>query len=289
MTNPRTTTRSRLGRAAIALPATCAALFATAVPTGAAEVRAAVPAAAAPKITPKSSVIWSGYVARGQGPYTAAGGQFTVPSVKCTHSRGVLSLWVGLDGIVDLLPQAGAIYDCLFGTWFAFYEIAAQDTHSIPVDGVKYPVAAGDRLSIDVYQMNSGSTRGYVFEIHNETRGWIFSKWEALSAKNQKFVADSADWVVEAAARDHGLLGWIVWPMPNFGTVTLDQCEASTAKVDDGTPGTNPELWKYSLSTHKSTKGLTNHNLADSIPGALKTGTDGLALNAFPLTWKAPK
>lgn len=298
MTHARLTPRLRLRRLVAATSAAlCAVVITSGVAAGTSLQTTAAGTAPAAKPLPRPHWIWSGYVGRGRGPYTAAGGQFTIPAIKCTDPLGSLSLWVGLDGQDDLLPQAGLAYDCKgLGSrppgWYAFYEIAAQDEFMIPFksDPATHPLVRGDVVSVDVYEQASGSTRGYVFEVENQTRAWVLRTWEALAPQNQKFVADTADWILEAAPRLNLKKGWIIYPLPNFGTVRFDQCDASTAKVEDGTAGSNPTVFQVSLTDHKTTiDGGQNLNRADSLAGALQTATDGTTLSAFTMTWRAPK
>jgi hypothetical protein len=284
-----TTTRQRLARPLAALAAAGCAALAAAAAASAAPPDTQI--SAAPKVHNQSDRIWAGYAAVKSGPYTAVGGQFALPAVSCTSPLGIIAIWVGLDGFKDLLPQVGVVYDCVDAKWFIAYQIAKQDPNANLVSTDSYPMTAGDVISLDVFEDRSTGSRGYRYEVGNETRPWrqLFSTVQTLTAANAGFVADSANWIVENPPRNHLALGWWIHKMPDFGKVRFDHCDASTAKADDASPGSSPALIKISLNDHSKGDYALNLNRAVALPGDLGTGSDGLAKNAFTVTWKSKK
>lgn len=241
------------------------------------------------------SNVWSGYVAHGYSVYTAAGAEWKVPAaLKCDRSgEGRVSIWVGVGGTPvndpnhkdsTLLVQAGIVDDCKLGL-FAFYEIEDQDHAVQPVDTAKYPVKPGDSISVDLFRDFTSSDTAYHYEIGNATQNWVFNLTETVSPLILPVLApDSAEWIVENAPR-----GANIDPLPNFGSVTLDHCDASTAAIDDVTLSADPKLIKVRLNTQDALPGGKNNNKASAIPGAPATATvDGAPETAFSVTWKAP-
>ncbi len=146
----------------------------------------------APTTTPTdvSSANWSGYTAYG-GPFTAATGTFTVPTVVANGTEGHTSEWVGIDGGTPSdtsLIQAGVEEDVGTGsavTTYAWWEILpAVETP------ISLPVSPGDIVTISISALTQGQWR---ISIVDNTNGGEFSIDQAYSGNGS-----TAEWIVEA-------------------------------------------------------------------------------------------
>lgn len=140
---------------------------------------------------------WSGYTAYG-GPFTAARGTFTVPTVSSGGQDADLSEWVGIDGADNQsLIQAGVI-EAVGGpggttqveAWWEILPAAATSISSMDV-------SPGDSVTVTIWQV-SGTTWG--ISVADKTSGQQFSTKQSYDGPGQ-----SAEWIVEAPtdARDN--------------------------------------------------------------------------------------
>jgi hypothetical protein len=135
---------------------------------------------------------WSGYVASA-GPYTAASGTFTVPSLSPgTPPADLLSEWVGIDGTASAtgsLIQAGVteVPAASFGfDVFAWWEVLPAVSQPI----MTMTVDPGDEVSIAIAQLSGTS---WAVHLSDSTNGEQYTQDVSYSGP-----AASADWVVEA-------------------------------------------------------------------------------------------
>jgi hypothetical protein len=152
-------------------------------------------ASAALSQVPRSEVQsqnWSGYVAT-PGPYTAASGNFTVPSLSPgTPGQGMLSEWVGIDGSDNSsLIQAGvteipdptktAGFDLL--AWWEVLPAANQPITTVTV-------SPGDEVSITIWQV---SGTNWEIRLTDVTNGQSYTQDVSYTGPGT-----SAEWIVEA-------------------------------------------------------------------------------------------
>jgi hypothetical protein len=135
---------------------------------------------------------WSGYVATA-GPYTAAAGNFTVPSLSPGGAgQGMVSEWVGLDGSDNgSLIQAGVTEapgpPGAGGTdVFAWWEVLPAASQPITTVAVR----PGDEVGIAIVRL-SGST--WAVHLTDGTNGQSYVQDVSYSGPGT-----SAEWVVEA-------------------------------------------------------------------------------------------
>lgn len=138
-----------------------------------------------------TSLNWSGYGVSG-GPFTAASGTFTVPSLTgAANSTENMSAWVGIDGWGnDNLIQAGVDEDVdpssgRVDIW-PWWEILPAA--SAPITTVS--VSEGDSVTVTIWQVS-----GTLWEISlvDNTNGQSFATQQSYSGSGA-----SAEWIVEA-------------------------------------------------------------------------------------------
>jgi hypothetical protein len=135
---------------------------------------------------------WSGYVAT-SGPYTAAAGNFTVPSVSPGGpGQGMVSQWVGVDGSANSsLIQAGVteVPDPQTATGFdvfAWWEVLPIASEPIKT----MTVSPGDEMDIAIAQVSSGS---WTIHLTDSTNGQSYVQNVSYTGPGT-----SAEWIVEA-------------------------------------------------------------------------------------------
>jgi hypothetical protein len=177
---------------------------------------------------------WAGYAVEGTGPYVAATGQWTVPSIQgeyvVNHPQSdYSSLWVGVGGF-DVnggdLWQGGTEQDvtCYYfrgcaGTFFPWIELLSVQSQVMFTGFDLWP---GDYFGVtmwvgDAYgnpTLSGPYAWWYVDNVSGNGGQGIYSMdHEALSAS---FNGGSAEWVVERTSVPGGLPH-----LPNFGTVSI--------------------------------------------------------------------
>jgi len=152
-------------------------------------------ASAALSQVPRSEVQsqnWSGYVAT-PGPYTAASGTFTVPSLSPgIPGQDMLTEWVGIDGAdnssliqagVTEIPDPGnpAGFDL-----YAWWEVLPAANQPIPT----VTVSPGDEVSITIGQV---SVTSWEIRLTDGTNGQSYTQDVSYTGPGT-----SAEWIVEA-------------------------------------------------------------------------------------------
>ena len=141
---------------------------------------------------------WSGYVATA-GPYTAASGTFTVPSVSPgAPPQDLVSEWVGIDGSGNgSLIQAGVteVPDTTTSVGpdvFAWWEVLPLASQPIATMAVN----PGDEVSITISQVSGTS---WAIHLTDGTNGQDYTQDVSYSGPGT-----SAEWVVEAPTDAQG-------------------------------------------------------------------------------------
>ncbi len=145
-------------------------------------------------VSEEPSTNWSGYVA-GSGPYTAASGTFTVPSLSPgAPAQSLVSEWVGIDGAgagVGSLVQAGVTElpdptTSLGFDVFAWWEVLPANSQPI----MAMTVNPGDEVSVAISQVSGTS---WEISVSDGTDGQSYSQEVAYNGPGA-----SAEWIVEA-------------------------------------------------------------------------------------------
>jgi peptidase A4-like protein len=143
------------------------------------------------------SANWSGYLAAG-GPFSVTDATFNVPNLTAAPSTTSTSEWVGIDGTNPKdrsLIQAGVseTYDphANLVRFHAWWEIMPALETIVPL-----PVDAGDRISVSIGRLSSGTWR---IAIRNVTRHRAFTTTQPYSGPGR-----TADWIVEAPSDPRG-------------------------------------------------------------------------------------
>lgn len=189
---------------------------------------------------------WSGYAATG-GPFTAATGQWTVPSVAATSKSTYSSSWVGIDGFNNSsLIQTGTEQDYYSGSahYAAWWEILPAAETVIP----SINVSPGDHMTASIQQVSAGV---FTITLTDNTKGQTFSTTQAYNG-----ALTSVEWIQEAPTV--------------FGHVATLAHYSSPVTFDPGTAnGGNPGL-------NASESGeMIQQNRIVSIPSTPDGDTDG--------------
>jgi len=142
-----------------------------------------------------TSANWSGYVL-GNGPFTAAQGTFSVPSLVAGTPEGEeMSEWIGIGGVGsnNQLIQAGVSETPDSRTPNAFFvfpwwEVYPTDSISMVINSVV--VSAGDEVTVGISQI-SGSE--WVITLSDDTNGQSFTTDQTFTGSQS-----TAEWIVEA-------------------------------------------------------------------------------------------
>jgi len=129
---------------------------------------------------------WSGYAKTG-GPFTAATGKWTVPSVTATRKASYSSSWVGIDGFNNNnLIQTGTESDWYQGSahYYAWWEILPAAETVIP----SITVHPGDVITASITQQSNGQ-----FKITISDGSQSFNTTQSYSGP-----LTSVEWIQEA-------------------------------------------------------------------------------------------
>jgi hypothetical protein len=179
---------------------------------------------------------WSGYVVPSATPFTAASGQFTVPTLNCkkTPNAGE-TVWVGTGGVGtsgDLL-QTGVVSQCNGGTqvenpgwWEEYPEGPATLFDSMTV-------SPGDQIVASVSQNPDSTWTTRLDDLTTKVSGVMHTgdRWgTVLDSDPSTFVTTegdasaitytggrTAEWIVE----DYATTGGLLVPFADFRTVTF--------------------------------------------------------------------
>jgi hypothetical protein len=135
---------------------------------------------------------WSGYVAT-PGPYTAAAGDFTVPSLSpAAGGQDMMSEWVGIDGSdntslvqagVTEAPDPGSTAGFDVFAWWEVLPAAGQ-----PIKAVT--VSAGDEVNVTIAQVSGTS---WAIDLTDITNGQAYTQDVSYTGPGA-----SAEWILEA-------------------------------------------------------------------------------------------
>src|SRR5438876_7019081 len=206
--------------------------------------------------------VWSGYAAYGQ-TFTDVQGSWTQPAANCSglrqNTKTLAAIWVGLDGYSsNTVEQAGTEVDCTGSTpsYIAWYGFIPKTY--VKLDPTSYPVAAGDKFTVEVSQNGSTAT------ISLSSSAWANPLVVPAPVGSDTF--SSAEWIVESLSRK----------LTNFGTVTFTKAAATGGGVTGG--AIDDPAWNTSVLTMVSGSG---HNAVakDAISQLSHNGT------SFSATW----
>ena len=185
---------------------------------------------------------WAGYAVDSSTPVTEASGQFTVPTLNCSHTTDASeAMWVGIGGkgpsTGDLL-QTGVESACSGGTqvenpawWEEFPEYQSVNFQSMSV-------SPGDQIEASVYQagdgswvtrlddlttgvsglMHTGGVWGTVLDSNATT--WLRQEGDASTVSYTG--GSSAEWIIEDFVSNGSQV-----PFADFGTVTFGDLTTS--------------------------------------------------------------
>jgi Peptidase A4 family len=192
---------------------------------------------------------WGGYAVTG-GTYDSVTGNWTVPSLNCSATKGDVSFWSGLDGWTSSsVEQIGLDAVCASGgkieynPWVEMY----------PANSIYFTetVKAGDEMTSSVTTNGSGS---FTLVLADPTQGWTKTYTKTLTSAP----LSSAEVIVEAIGSQD------IPPCPDFGSVAFTDVTADGGSfADEGTVQTT--------------------NLERS--GTLLTQDGALDGSAFGVTW----
>jgi Peptidase A4 family len=164
---------------------------------------------------------WGGYAVTG-GTYDSVTGNWTVPSLNCSATKGDVSFWSGLDGWTSSsVEQIGLDAVCASGgkieynPWVEMY----------PANSIYFTetVKAGDEMTSSVTTNGSGS---FTLVLADPTQGWTKTYTKTLTSAP----LSSAEVIVEAIGSQD------VSPCPNFGSVAFTDVTANGGSfADEGT------------------------------------------------------
>lgn len=162
---------------------------------------------------------WAGYVASGEGPYTAVSGSWVVPEASAPAETGVAAnaTWVGIGGVhgSDLIQagtqavvsQGGEVY---YQAWLERLPAASEP---LPIR-----IAAGDRVSVSLSQHSPGLWR---VSVANLTTGAYYTVAVPYDSS-----LSSAEWIEEMPSTVRGSF----IPLSDFGVTRF----VSGSAVADG-------------------------------------------------------
>jgi hypothetical protein len=200
-------------------------------------------------------------VATGQ-QFSSVSGSWTVPTARESSSSpaSYSAVWVGLGGSgggSQALEQVGVSANYVNGhaEYYAWYEL-------VPSPEVKLNIAVhpGDKVSAVVTV--SGTT--VTISLTDETTHQSVVKTLHVSNPN----TSSAEWIVEAPARQDLAGNAEILPLANFGTVTFTN---ATATAGGHTGGITDSQWSATQVQLVSNGDVAN--VAGGLPGFVSTGT----------------
>ncbi len=196
-------------------------------------------AVAPPPIGIDQSGNWSGYIV-GNGPYSAATGTFTVPSLNPGDSASsAFAEWVGIDGFDNTsLIQAGIgeqvdPYNTSLVEITPWWEILpAPET---PITTLS--ISAGDQVTVTIDQVSSSV---WSISLTDDTTGARFTTDQTYTGP-----ATSAEWIVEAPSTVNGSQTPLAAYSPDVTFTDLGISGAETAlaeaiMVQNGTTVSDP-------------------------------------------------
>ena len=205
-----------------------------------------VPTASHSKGPGWASSNWSGYAVTG-GPFTAATGQWRVPTVSATAGATYSSSWVGIDGFNNSnLIQTGTEQDYYGGAahYYAWWEILPAPETVIS----SMTVHPGDTMTASVTRVSTG-----VWTIAINDGSQHFSIQEAYSGP-----LTSAEWIEEA---------------PSVGGRTATLAHYGSTVFDPGTVnGAAPGLTAANRGV------MVQHRKQVSTPSSEDSDADGFAV-----------
>lgn len=167
---------------------------------------------------------WAGPVLVGS-VYDQVLTSFVVPPTTCSPSQQAesdASFWVGLDGfgadpkVSPTVEQAGIRVQCIAGTSTYFPWTEAYPAGEDDINPSQFQVKAGDTVAVRV--VVSGTTDTYTLD--DETTGATFTR---SATAPQGATNASAECIAESPGQ---LANNQFYPLPDFGTVTFNQCVA---------------------------------------------------------------
>lgn len=155
---------------------------------------------------------WGGYAVTG-GTYDAVTGNWIVPSLKCSVTKGDISFWSGLDGWTSSsVEQIGLDAVCAsngkieYNPWVEMY----------PANSIYFTetVKAGDTMTSSVTTNGTGS---FTLVLADPTQGWTKTYTKTLASA----ALSSAEVIVEAIGSQN------IPPNPDFGSVQFSDVTAN--------------------------------------------------------------
>lgn len=191
----------------------------------------------------QSSFNWSGTFleANGDRSFARVTGAWTVPTIgNGTRAPGDpqdlpfrCSVWIGIDGkklFTKSMPQVGSVQWLTAkgtqeqGLWWQWWRRGYSAQDGLPYDMTGVPVSPGDRVLCNITAV--APNRVWV-NVANRTTN-TFATVQITGG--EPVVGDTVEWIVErpadfalsAGPDDPGPL----FPMPDYGTLTIDKCAA---------------------------------------------------------------
>jgi hypothetical protein len=192
---------------------------------------------------------WGGYAVTG-GSYRSVTGNWVVPALNCSVTKGDISFWSGLDGWTSSsVEQIGLDAVCASGgkieynPWVEMY----------PANSIYFTetVKAGDTMTSSVTTNGSGS---FTLVLADPTQGWTKTYTKTLASA----ALSSAEVIVEAIGSQD------IPPCPDFGSIAFS--DVTTNGESFGSAGT-----------------VQTTNLERS--GTLLTQDGALSGTGFGVTW----
>lgn len=161
---------------------------------------------------------WGGYAVTG-GTYDTVTGNWVVPSLNCSVTKGDVSFWSGLDGwSSSSVEQIGLDAVCASGgkieynPWVEMY----------PADSIYFTetVKAGDEMTSSVTTSGNGS---FKLVLADPTQGWTKSYTKTLASAP----LSSAEVIVEAIGSQD------IPPCPDFGSISFTDVTANGESFAD--------------------------------------------------------
>ena len=155
---------------------------------------------------------WGGYAVTG-GTYDSVTGNWVVPSLTCSVTKGDVSFWSGLDGWTSSsVEQIGLDAVCASGgkieynPWVEMY----------PANSIYFTetVKAGDEMTSSVTTSGNGS---FKLVLADPTQGWTKTYTKTLASAP----LSSAEVIVEAIGSQN------IPPCPDFGSIQFSDVTAN--------------------------------------------------------------